>query len=245
MHLLAQADGWVQPNFDYHALAPEIVLAGAIVVILLVDLFLDERQTWATSSLAGIGLLAAFIPIMTLAVDGGTARRCSAARTSSTTSRSCSRRCSSSSAYAVVLISTNYVDEGDYYQGEFYFLLLCSVLGMVMMASSRDLISLFVALETLSIPAYMLAAWRKHDVKSNEAGMKYYLLGVLRLGGDALRHVVDLRRHRIDVALDDRSSARRLTHRAADRHARDLLRHRRLRVQGLRGAVPLLGTRHL
>jgi NADH-quinone oxidoreductase subunit N len=52
------------------------------------------------------------------------------------------------------------------------------VTGMVMMASSRDLVSIFVALEMLSIPAYMLAAWRKRDRKSNEAGVKYYLLGV-------------------------------------------------------------------
>ncbi len=47
------------------------------------------------------------------------------------------------------------------------------------MASSRDLITIFVALETLSIPAYMLAGWRKRDLKSNEASLKYYLLGVL------------------------------------------------------------------
>ena len=46
------------------------------------------------------------------------------------------------------------------------------------MTSSRDLISIFVALEFLSIPAYMLAAWRKRDAKSNEAGVKYFLLGV-------------------------------------------------------------------
>ncbi len=71
MHLLAQASTWVQPNVDYHALAPEIVLAAAIVVLLLVDLFLDERQKWATSSIAGLGLLASFIPVLTLAVDGG------------------------------------------------------------------------------------------------------------------------------------------------------------------------------
>jgi len=46
------------------------------------------------------------------------------------------------------------------------------------MASSRDLVSIFVALELLSIPAYMLATWRKRDVKSNEGGLKYYLMGV-------------------------------------------------------------------
>ena len=80
--------------------------------------------------------------------------------------------------YIVILLSTTYVDEGDYYEGEYYVLLLTSSLGMMMMASSRDLISIFVALELLSIPAYMLAAWRKRDAKSNEAGVKYYLLGV-------------------------------------------------------------------
>jgi NADH-quinone oxidoreductase subunit N len=49
---------------------------------------------------------------------------------------------------------------------------------MVVMASARDLVSIFIALEFLSIPAYMLAAWRKRDRHSNEAGVKYYLLGV-------------------------------------------------------------------
>ena len=56
--------------------------------------------------------------------------------------------------------------------------MLSSILGMVMISSSRDLVSIFVALEFLSIPAYMLAAWRKRDIKSNEAGVKYFLLGV-------------------------------------------------------------------
>ena len=83
------------------------------------------------------------------------------------------------------------------------------VLGMVMMASTRDLISIFVALEFLSIPAYMLAAWRKRDLKSNEAGMKYFLLGVLRVGGDALRHVAAVRRQRHHPAGRDQAAPRR------------------------------------
>ena len=77
-----------------------------------------------------------------------------------------------------MLLSTNYIAEGDYWEGEYYILLLSSVLGMMVMASARDLISIFIALELLSIPAYMLAAWRKRDLKGNEAGMKYYLMGV-------------------------------------------------------------------
>ena len=65
--------------------------------------------------------------------------------------------------YVVVLISQTELEEGGYYQGEYYVLLLCSMLGMVMMASAATCVSVFIALELLSIPAYMLAAWRKRD----------------------------------------------------------------------------------
>ena len=82
-------------------------------------------------------------------------------------------------AYLSLLMSADYIGEGDYYQGEFYFLLLTSVLGMVVMASARDLISIFVALETITIPTFILAGWRKHDENSNEAAIKYFLIGVL------------------------------------------------------------------
>src|SRR5204863_2874169 len=84
--------------------------------------------------------------------------------------------------YVVLLMSQNYIEEGDYYEGEYSFLLLSSVLGMVVMSSARDLITIFVALELLSVPAYMLAGWRKRDLRSNEAALKYYLLGVLATG---------------------------------------------------------------
>ncbi len=76
-------------------------------------------------------------------------------------------------------MSADYIGEGDYYQGEFYFLLLTSVLGMLVMASARDSISIFVALETITIPTFVLAGWRKHDEGSNEAAIKYFLIGVL------------------------------------------------------------------
>src|SRR5437868_2521218 len=57
------------PNVDYHALAPEIVLTGAIVAVLLVDL-LSERNKPLLASIAGLGLLGAALPVLTLAVDG-------------------------------------------------------------------------------------------------------------------------------------------------------------------------------
>jgi NADH-quinone oxidoreductase subunit N len=82
-------------------------------------------------------------------------------------------------AYIVFLMSHHYIESERYYQGEYYFLLLASLLGSLVMASARDLIVLFVGLELVTGPLYLLAGWRKGDVKSNEASMKYFVLGVL------------------------------------------------------------------
>jgi len=175
--LLAAGDFTV-PTIDYHALAPEIVLAAGICAVLLVDLFVDESRRWITSTLAGFALLGAVVPVFTLAVIGDDVRSMFDGRYVVDQFSLVIKALFLLSGYVVVLMSSNEIEEGGYYQGEYYVLLLSSVLGMVMMASARDLISIFVALELLSIPAYMLAAWRKRDGKSNEAGVKYYLLGV-------------------------------------------------------------------
>ena len=170
-----------RPEIDYHAFAPEIVLVGVIVLLLVADLLFDERNRWATSSIAGIGLLGAFLPVVTLAADG-------AGRTMFDGAYAVDdfalvmKGLFLLAGYVTVLISTNYIGEGDYAEGEYYFLLLSSILGMMVMASARDLVTIFIALETLSMPAYLLAGWRKRDLKGNEASMKYYLLGVFASG---------------------------------------------------------------
>ncbi len=176
--LLAAAAEFTPPTIDYHALAPEIILAAGICVVLLVDLFIEERQRWILSTLTGLFFLVALIPVGTLAVVGGDVRSMFDGRYVIDEFALIVKALFLLAGYVVVLLSTNEVDEGHYHQGEYYVLLLSSVTGMVMMGSARDLVSIFVALEFLSIPAYMLAAWRKRDRKSNEAGVKYYLLGV-------------------------------------------------------------------
>jgi NADH-quinone oxidoreductase subunit N len=64
-------------------------------------------------------------------------------------------------------------------KGEFYFLLLVSTIGMILMASSADLIMLFLAIETTSIPLYVLAGFYVLDNKSTESGFKYFLFGAM------------------------------------------------------------------
>jgi NADH-quinone oxidoreductase subunit N len=176
--LNAVAAEWVSPTFDLHALAPEIILASGIVMLLLVDLFVSQSKKWIMAPLSSFTMLAAFIPVLTLALSDGGVRSMFDGRYVVDDFSLIIKGLFLLVGYVVILLTADHLREGDYHQGEYWFLLMSSLLGMVMMASSRDLVSVFVSLEFLSIPAYILAAWRKRDVLSNEAGLKYYLLGV-------------------------------------------------------------------
>ena len=176
--LLAQATDWVAPTIDWHAIAPELVLVAGINIVLLIDLNISESKKWIMATLTGFVMLAALIPVVTLFVIGDDSRSMFGGRYVIDEYALIMKAFFLLVAYVVILMSQTELEEGGYYQGEFYVLMMCSVLGMVMMTSSRDLISIFVALELLSIPAYMMAAWNKRSSKSNEAGVKYYLLGV-------------------------------------------------------------------
>jgi NADH-quinone oxidoreductase subunit N len=179
--LLAQvaqeAVTFTAPTLDWHALAPEIILTATIVIVLLVDLFTPDHDKWLTSAVAGLGLLASLVPILTLAVDGDTRSMFGGAYVVDDFAL-VMKAVFIIAGYITILLSTNYISEGDYWEGEYYLLLVSSILGMTVMASARDLITIFVALELLSIPAYLLAGWRKRELTGNEAGLKYYLMGV-------------------------------------------------------------------
>ncbi|HWJ63373.1 MAG TPA: proton-conducting transporter membrane subunit, partial [Acidimicrobiales bacterium] len=179
--LLAASSDFVRPHFDWHALAPAIVLVGTIALCLLVDVFTTEQSRWTASSIAGIGMLAALVPIFTLAYDNTDRVLFGGAFVVDDFALVLSGLFLVA-GYLTILLSTNYIAEGDYAEGEYYLMLLSAVFGMVIMASARDLITIFIALEMLSIPAYLMAGWRKRTLTGNEAGMKYYLMGVFASG---------------------------------------------------------------
>ncbi|HEX7096532.1 MAG TPA: NADH-quinone oxidoreductase subunit N [Acidimicrobiales bacterium] len=167
----------LQPDIDWVALAPEVIVtAGAVLLILVDSIWLDRARPYMTT-LAGATLLGALIPIIYMADDGPDRVLFGGAYVVDNFALVL-KALFLLSGYVVVLLSTNYVAEGDYWENEYYSMLVSSLLGMVVMASARDLVTMFVALELLSIPAYLLATWRKRDLKSNEAGLKYYLMGV-------------------------------------------------------------------
>lgn len=81
-----------------------------------------------------------------------------------------------------VAVSYDYLQRMGLARGEYYALMLFSIIGMMLMASAGDLIVVFLAIELLSIPLYVLAAFARPDPRSEEAGLKYFLLGAFSSG---------------------------------------------------------------
>ena len=148
---------FIRPHIDWHAVAPELTLLAVGAILTLVDVIFLERGRAIVSSLAGLGLLAPMIPIITLAIDG-TDRSLFGGAYVVDDFALIMKAIFLGSGYLVVLLSINYIADGDYWENEYYGLVASSVLGMVVMASARDLITIFVALELLSIPAVCQAS---------------------------------------------------------------------------------------
>jgi len=81
-----------------------------------------------------------------------------------------------------VLISDQYMEREGCNHGELYPLVLFTTVGMMLMASGTDMMTIFLGLELMSISLYVLAGFNRANVKSNESGMKYFLLGAFSTG---------------------------------------------------------------
>ena len=186
-------------SLSYYLLSPEICLCGFALLVILLDLFLPNKKILAAVSIIGLvatlGLSLSLwgkeesIFSNMLAVDQFTIFF---------------QVLFAGIAIVVILASTDYVSKLSRYQGEYYALILISVIGMMLMASARELISLYISLELTSISLYVLTGILK-DRKSTEAGIKYLLLGAVAsavlLYGMALIYGLTGQTHLSDIAV--------------------------------------------
>lgn len=153
---------------------PSISLALGATILLLLDLFIPKDRKTVTAWLAVAGLAVSFL--LNLAVYN--------------TQDSAFFGMFVNDQFAVVvniavllaafisvLLSIDYIKRAGIERGEYYVLLLFTTAGIMFMGHANDLVVIFVALELLSIPLYIMAAFRYPDAKSEEAGMKYFILG--------------------------------------------------------------------
>jgi NADH-quinone oxidoreductase subunit N len=173
-------------TIDYAALAPALIVAGTALAVLLADLFLEGRRKRLLPWLSMAGVLAALVPLVPLADSD---RRTLCVPSQDALLGSCSyvvneltlvfQLVALAGAAVVILMSVRVVPETRLPAGEYYFLLLCSVAGAVTMAAGRDLITLVVALEVVSLPAFALVGLRRYDGRSSEAALKFFLVSVV------------------------------------------------------------------
>ena len=161
--IITESPEFIRPHIDWHAFAPELVILGWGALVTIVDIVGLDRVRRLMAPLTGIGFLLAMVPVLTLWSQGDDLPRVLFDGAYVVDNYSLVLKgLFLISGYVIVLLSSDYMAEGDYYDSEFYQLIAASVLGMLVMTSARDLISIFIALELLSIPAYLLAAWRSH-----------------------------------------------------------------------------------
>lgn len=166
------------PTFDFLASLPSVVPEIALMVLALIVLLIDLR--WKGERRRGIGVVAG-LGLLTIAATpfiwpptdpgalywGGMVRHDILSQIFKVTviiagALSC-------------LIAVDTTELGR--KGEYYLIIIVSTLGATLMSAAADLIMVFVALETLSIPLYILASFSRKDKRSSESGVKYFLFG--------------------------------------------------------------------
>ena len=160
---------------DYHAILPELILSGTVLLVLVVDVFLPPGRKWMSMPVGLLGVLATLGAVLSLL---GEQRSTFDGMFVVDNFAILFKLFFLAVAVVVLLLSLRYFREGGFYQGEYYFLLLTSFLGCILMPSSRDLLMLFIALELVSAPGFLMAALRKNDPRGNEGGLKFFLIGV-------------------------------------------------------------------
>ena len=158
---------------DFWLLSPELALCGIALLVILLDLFIEQKKMLAWISVVGL-----IIPIaLTIALWGE--REVSFSGMLVVDDFSLFFKFVIFGIAALVILSSiEYVSKFARFQGEYYALVLLSAGGLALMASTGELISIYISLELASISLYALVAFLK-DSKSSEAGLKYMILGAI------------------------------------------------------------------
>jgi len=164
---------------DYKVLTPYILLTVWACVLLIVDIFIPKGRKGITALLAALGL--AITLGLTLTQIGTEANGFMNMVVLDGFSTFINALLLVSGLLGIGL-AYGYVKRMNIERGEYYVLLLFSVTGMMLMAQAADLIVVFISLELLSIPLYVLAAFNRPRSESEEAGLKYFLLGAFATG---------------------------------------------------------------
>jgi NADH-quinone oxidoreductase subunit N len=158
---------------DFSAVIPEILLVVLAFVVLGIDLFTSERGKKALGYVGIVGLLAIFA--LNIFWEPNSSDPTMGGMLAADSISVVFKELFLLAAALTLLSSQSFMGLGR--QGEYVALVILATAGMSFMASSANLITLYVAMETTSMALFVLAAYLKGNVKSIEAGLKYFLFG--------------------------------------------------------------------
>jgi NADH-quinone oxidoreductase subunit N len=160
-----------------YLILPEIIICLAAVIVMMADAFTTQsNQRWVTGSLALAGLISAGISTIRLWKWAGATQAFGGMIVLDEIRLSFNLIFILVSALTI-LISIIWIEWENLPAGEFHALLLFATSGMMLMASGNDLVIIFLGLEILSIATYVMAGFRRTDLRSNESSLKYFILG--------------------------------------------------------------------
>jgi NADH-quinone oxidoreductase subunit N len=160
-------------NINYWAIAPEIITSVTGVLLMLVDALQKKGERKLNATVALIGLVLALLAVFGLDKGGS--------YFSGMVVTDPIRIFFSVTILIVaiigVLLASQFVRDEGLPPGEFFTLILFGTAGMLLLASAGDLVMVFLGLEIASITTYVMAGYRRYDVRANESSLKYFLLG--------------------------------------------------------------------
>jgi NADH-quinone oxidoreductase subunit N len=160
---------------DLTPFLPELILAGGLLLLLLLNLFVKQNRGLVTA--AGSVLLLAVVSVVAMAGDQNTGGYLFGALLQNGAAIYFRVFFCLATALSLGMLALSFPRDG-----EPFLLMMSGILGMFLLAGANDLVTLFVSLELVSIPSYVLAGYKRHDVRSGEAALKYVLFGAMSSG---------------------------------------------------------------
>jgi NADH-quinone oxidoreductase subunit N len=165
---------------DLQRFYPEIAVTVTLLLVVIVDISLPHARRNGTFLITALGLLAAFA--LSVPLFGEPGRTLFYGMVAVDRVAVFFKGFLIISSFLVLLAAPGSRELSQRHLGEFYALLLGATLGMMLLASSVDMLMLFLSLELVSVPSYIMVGYLRNDRQSNEAALKYFLFGAVSTG---------------------------------------------------------------
>ena len=172
------------PELNLWIITPALIIAGWAIILMFIDLWIPDENKELTGWLSLVGLIPALAVTLSQWGQTGEAFIPSGGQPMVVLDNYATflNTLYLLTGILTVFLSVSYLRRAGIARGEYYFLMLFSIVGMMLMGMANDLILVFLAIELLSIPLYILCAFNQPRAESEESAMKYFLLGAFSSG---------------------------------------------------------------